>query len=199
MQFENSFDVPVGAAEAWALLIDIRRIAPCMPGAELTEVVDPRTYKGKLAVKLGPVALSFAGTVQFESMDEAQHTARVKAQGSDQKGRGGAHADVTFRLVPEGSGARVLIATNVQLSGSVAQYGRGAAMIQDLAQHMIDQFAARLREQLATEQITVAGKTAAAAGAPTPIAQPAAPPVQMGGIGLKVLWRALLRALGIQK
>jgi len=93
VQFENSFDVPVGAAEAWALLIDIRRIAPCMPGAELTEVVDPRTYKGKLAVKLGPVALSFAGTVQFESMDEAQHTARVKAQGSDQKGRGGAHAE----------------------------------------------------------------------------------------------------------
>ena len=199
MQFENRFDVPVGVAEAWALLTDIRRIAPCMPGAELTEVVDPRTYKGKLAVKLGPVALSFAGTAQFEQMDEAQHTARVKAQGSDQKGRGGAHADVAFRLVPEGGGARVLINTNVQLSGSVAQYGRGAAMIQDLAQHMIDQFAARLREQLAVEQTTVAGKTAAAAVTPTPIAHPVAPPVQMGGIGLKVLWRAILRALGLSK
>ena len=197
MQFENSFAVPVGVADAWALLTDIRRIAPCMPGAELTEVVDPRTYKGKLAVKLGPVALSFAGTAQFEQMDEAQRTARVKAQGSDQKGRGGAHADVAFRLVPEGSGARVLITTNVQLSGSVAQYGRGAAMIQDLAQHMIDQFAARLREQLAVEQTSVAGKTAAAAATPTPIAQPVAPPVQMGGIGLKVLWRAILRALGL--
>ena len=197
MQFENSFAVPVGVADAWALLTDIRRIAPCMPGAELTEVVDPRTYKGKLAVKLGPVALSFAGTAQFEQMDEAQRTARVKAQGSDQKGRGGAHADVAFRLVPEGSGARVLITTNVQLSGSVAQYGRGAAMIQDLAQHMIDQFAARLREQLAVEQTSVAGKTAAAAATPTPIAQPVAPPVQMGGIGLKVLWRAILRMLGL--
>jgi uncharacterized protein len=198
VQFENSFDVPAGVPDAWALLTDIRRIAPCMPGAELTEVVDPRTYKGKLAVKLGPVALSFAGTAQFESMDEAQHTARVKAQGSDQKGRGGAHADVAFRLVPEGGGARVLITTNVQLSGSVAQYGRGAAMIQDLAQHMIDQFAARLREQLAAEQTTVAGKTAAAAAAPNPIAQPVAPPVQVGGVGLKVLWRAILRALGFK-
>jgi carbon monoxide dehydrogenase subunit G len=199
VQFENRFDVPVGVAEAWALLTDIRRIAPCMPGAELTEVVDPRTYKGKLAVKLGPVALSFAGTAQFEQMDEAQRTARVKAQGTDQKGRGGAHADVAFRLVPEGSGARVLIATNVQLSGSVAQYGRGAAMIQDLAQHMIDQFSARLREQLAAEQTTVAAKTAATAAPPTPIAQPVAPPVQMGGIGLKILWRTILRALGLSR
>ena len=203
MQFENRFDVPAAVPDAWALLTDIQRIAPCMPGAELTEIVDPRTYKGKLAVKLGPVALSFAGTARFETMDEAQHTAHVKAQGSDQKGRGGAHADVTFRLVPEGSGARVLIDTNVQLSGSVAQYGRGAAMIQDLAQHMIDQFAARLREQLAAQQ-TVTGASKPPDAAPTaagaaPIAPSAAPPVQMGGVGLKILWRALLRTLGLAK
>ena len=181
MQFENSFDVPAGVPAAWALLTDIPRIAPCMPGAELTEVVDERSYKGRLAVKLGPVALIFAGTALIEAMDAATHTARVKAQGADQKGRGGAHADVTFRLVPEGAGARVLIATNVQLSGSVAQYGRGAAMIQDLAQHMIDQFATRLAAQLAAEP---------------PAAAPA-PPVQMGGVWLRVLWRAVLRGLGL--
>jgi len=197
MQFENSFVVPVAPPAAWALLTDIRRIAPCVPGAELTEVVDPRTYKGRLAVKLGPVALSFAGTAAFEEMDERAHTARVKAQGSDQKGRGGAHAEVTFRLVPEGAGARVLISTNVQLSGSVAQYGRGAAMIQDLAQHMIDQFAARLSAQLAAEP-GAAPAGAAVSTAPAPIAQAAAPPVQMGGVGLKVLWRAFLRLLGLR-
>ena len=80
MEFDNAFTVPLAPAEAWAVLMDIPRIAPCMPGAELTEVVDPTTYKGKIAVRLGPVALSFAGQVKFEEIDEANKRARVKAQ-----------------------------------------------------------------------------------------------------------------------
>src|SRR5437879_39649 len=82
--------VPPPPAQAWPLLMDIKRIAPCMPGAELTEVVDDKTYKGKIGVRLGPVALTFAGTVTFEEIDNANHSARVKAQGTDAKGRGGA-------------------------------------------------------------------------------------------------------------
>src|SRR5580693_10511363 len=92
MEFDNSFDVPLPPAQAWALLMDIPRIAPCMPGAELTEILDPQNYKGKIAVRLGPVALTFAGRVEFDQIDTASHTARVKAQGSDAKGRGGANA-----------------------------------------------------------------------------------------------------------
>src|SRR6516164_2645175 len=83
--------------QAWAVLLDIRRIAPCLPGAELTEVVDAQNYRGKIAVRLGPVALSFAGRVQLEDIDEANYSARVKAQGSDDKGRGAANAAATFR------------------------------------------------------------------------------------------------------
>src|SRR5262244_1265019 len=92
MEFDNSFEVPLPPDKAWKLLLDIERIAPCMPGAELTEVVGQDSYKGKINVRLGPVALTFAGIVRFEAIDNAAHTARVAAQGTDAKGRGGANA-----------------------------------------------------------------------------------------------------------
>src|SRR5436853_7475885 len=130
MEFDNSFEVPLPPAEAWPLLMDIQRIAPCMPGAQLTEVVDKTTYKGNIAVRLGPVALTFAGLVKLEEIDEANRTARVSAQGSDAKGRGGANAASVFRLEPSGSGSKVLVHTNLTLSGAIAQYGRGVGIIQ---------------------------------------------------------------------
>src|SRR5207248_5910201 len=89
MEFDNSFEVPLPPADAWKVLLDIKRIAPCMPGAELTEVLGQDTYKGKIGVRLGPVALTFAGLVKFEDIDAAAYTARVTAQGTDAKGRGG--------------------------------------------------------------------------------------------------------------
>ena len=95
MEINNTFDVPLPPKDAWKLLLDIERIAPCMPGAELTGKADADTYNGKVAVKLGPVALSFAGQVRFTEIDEANHKARAKAQGKDSKGRGGANAIVS--------------------------------------------------------------------------------------------------------
>src|SRR6516165_12517765 len=101
-----------------------------MPGAELTEIVDHRTYKGKIAVRLGPVSLAFAGLITFEELDNATYRARVKAQGTDAKGRGGANATSSFRLEPVGAGSKVLVHTDLLLSGAVAQYGRGVGVIQ---------------------------------------------------------------------
>src|SRR2546421_6148280 len=129
--------------------MDIRRIAPCMPGAEFTEVVDDRTYKGKIAVRLGPVALAFAGVIRFDELDNANHTARVSAQGSDAKGRGGAHATAAFRLEPAAGGSKVLVHTDLALSGAVAQYGRGVGMIQATAAQIMGQFAKNLSQMLA--------------------------------------------------
>jgi uncharacterized protein len=149
MEFDNSFDVPLPPAKAWDLLMDIPRIAPCMPGAELTEIVDPQNFKGKIAVRLGPVALTFDGRVAFEHIDDVNHTAQVKAQGSDAKGRGAANATALFRIEPAAAGAKVLIHTDLTLSGAVAQYGRGAGMIQATAAQLVGQFAGNLREQLA--------------------------------------------------
>ena len=129
MDIKNSFEVPLTVGEAWKILLNIKRIAPCMPGAELLEVIDPESYKGKVSVRLGPVALSFVGTARFEEIDEGRHRARVKGQGLDAKGRGGASGVVSFMLSPIEGGTKVDVDTNLNLSGSVAQYGRGAGMI----------------------------------------------------------------------
>src|ERR1700746_1071699 len=122
MEFDNTFEVPLPPAEAWPVLMDIQRIAPCMPGAQLTEVVDEKTYKGNIGVRLGPVALTFAGTVVVEELDDLHPSALVRAQGNDAKGRGAAQAKATFRLEPSATGSKVLVHTDLTLSGAVAQY-----------------------------------------------------------------------------
>jgi carbon monoxide dehydrogenase subunit G len=173
MEFDNSFDVPLSPPQAWAVLMDIRRVAPCMPGAALTEVIDPQNFRGKIAVRLGPVALTFAGRVELDSIDEANHGARVKAQGSDDKGRGSANATAMFRIEPSGTGSRVLIHTDLMLSGAVAQYGRGVGMIQATAAQIIGQFATNLRAQL--EQRPPAAAVPVPPAPTTPITPPRSP------------------------
>jgi hypothetical protein len=149
MEFDNTLEVPLPPAEAWPVLLDIRRIAACIPGAELTEVVDERTYKGRVAVRIGPVALSLLGQARLEEVDAANHRARVRAQGSDPKGRGSADSVIEFRLEPAGAGTRVRIHSDVKLAGSIAQYGRGAGMIQSVASQLIGQFGEALKERIA--------------------------------------------------
>jgi hypothetical protein len=175
MEINNTFEVPLPPAGAWKVLMDIPRIAPCMPGAELTGVVDKDTYSGKVSVKLGPVALAFAGQVKFTDIDDVAHTARVKAQGKDSKGRGGANANVYFSLEPSTVGTRVLVKTDLTLSGAVAQYGRASGMIQDVAQQLIGQFANSLKAQLAASRDdTVAMETARSVEPETPVERPKA-------------------------
>jgi carbon monoxide dehydrogenase subunit G len=197
MEFDNSFEVPLPPAEAWKLLLDIERVAPCMPGAELTEVVGKDTYKGKIGVRLGPVALTFAGIVKFEEIDDAKHTARVSAQGTDAKGRGGANASSVFRLEPAGSGSKVLVHTNLTLSGAVAQYGRGVGIIHATATQIMNQFAKALKEKLGQDQ-PVAAVAPAAPASPAavqsspsivpPSAPPPAKPISGFALMAKVFW-----------
>lgn len=198
MKIDNAFEVPLPIHEAWAVLIDIERIAPCMPGAELTEVIDDRSYKGKVAVRLGPVALSFNGTARFEEIDEADYRARVKAAGTDGKGRGGAQAEVAFELRPKGDFTEVLIHTELQLSGAVAQYGRGSGMISDFSSHLVSQFADSLKRQLA--EVADGQATSEAAAEPGPAARPAAPtqpvaPISGFTLGIRLVWMALSRRI----
>ena len=190
MKFDNSFEVPLPPAKAWATLMDIESIAPCMPGAELTEIVDDKTFKGKVSVRLGPVALTFQGAASFEDVDNTAHKATVKAQGADAKGRGGANANVAFHLEPSDAGSTVKIHTDLQLSGSVAQYGRGAGMIQDLAGQIIGQFATNLSQKIEAEM--PADAEAAANDAPT--TAPVAAPAQVGGMAFRVMWNQIVRS-----
>ena len=162
MEINNSFEVPLPPAQAWKVLMDIPTIAPCMPGAELTGVIDKDTYNGKVSVKLGPVALTFAGQVKFTEIDEANRKARVKAQGKDSKGRGGANATVDFYLEPTAAGSQVVVKTDLSLSGAVAQYGRASGLIQDVASQLIGQFANCLKQKVAASGAPAGGAAATA-------------------------------------
>ena len=177
MDIKNSFEVPLPVDEAWKTLLDVRKIVPCMPGAELLETIDSETYKGKVSVRLGPVSLSFVGTAHFEEIDDTAHRACVKAQGTDSKGRGGASAVVSFTLSPVDNGSKVDVHTNVNLSGAVAQYGRGAGIIQDVATQIIGQFALALRERLQSDVADALATEAGGIGVrgvqrPLPVAKP---------------------------
>ena len=182
MEFDNAFEVPLPPEQAWPVLMNIQGIAPCMPGAQLTEVVDDKTYKGNIGVRLGPVALTFAGTVVFEEIDNVNHSARVRAQGNDAKGRGAAQAKATFRLEPSATGSKVLVHTDLTLSGAVAQYGRGVGMIQVTASALMNQFANNLKNQLPNPP---------AAGAAA-----AAKPISAASLAGQVAWTAIKDKFG---
>ena len=148
MQFENSFDVPLPPAEAWKVLMDVPRIAPCLPGAELTETLGPDRYKGRAGVKIGPVHLSFAGEAEIVSKDEAALKATIKGKGNDTKGRGQAAAMVDFYLVDHDGGTRVNVKTDLNMTGMVAQYGRASGLMKEIAGAILGQFAENLRKEI---------------------------------------------------
>ena len=198
MQFDNSFAVPLPPDQAWPLLMDIQAIAPCMPGAELTEVVDQNSYKGRIAVRLGPVALSFAGTVTIEEIDAQNHTARVRASGTDAKGRGGAQAAAAFRLEPADGGTTVQVRTDLTLSGAVAQYGRGVGIVQATAAQLMKQFSDNLRKKIAegaTAESKAETPTQPVSARPTPPSpqRPDAKPISGFSLMWNVVWEAMRR------
>jgi uncharacterized protein len=161
MRIENTVEVDAPLDQVWALVNDIPRVAPCMPGAALTGVLDDKTYEGTVAVKLGPLRMSYKGKVVVEEVDEANHSARLAASGRDTKGAGTARASVTTRLEPAGdTRTRLQVTSDVQLTGKVASFGRGGA-INDVATRLFGQFADCLRATLEGEPAA----TAAAEGA----------------------------------
>jgi carbon monoxide dehydrogenase subunit G len=175
MQFTNAFEVSLPPAEAWPLLLDVQGIVPCMPGAELIEMIDDRTFKGKVSVKLGPVALAFVCNAAFEDVDATARRARISANGADSKGRGNAAAAINFRMQPSAIGAKVIIDTELNLSGAVAQYGRGAGMMQSVANQIVSQFAKNLEAHIGHLKQAGSRMSGDTAQKPLPPAGPAKP------------------------
>jgi uncharacterized protein len=176
MRIENVVEVDAPVDRVWALVNDIPRVAPCMPGGALTGVVDEQTYEGTVAVKLGPLRMSYKGKVVIEEVDEASRSARLAASGKDTKGAGTARATVQTRMEPLGDRrTRLSVSSDVQLTGRVASFGRGGA-INDVATRLFAEFADCLRATLEAEQAPAAAVAGdeAAAGAPAAEA-PAAP------------------------
>ena len=165
MQLENRFTVPVPVDQAWHVLTDIERIAPCMPGAAL-DSVNGDEFTGRVKVKLGPINLTYQGHASFVEKDADTHRAVIDARGKDQRGNGTAAAVITANLTSEGDSTVVDVVTDLNITGRPAQFGRG--VMTDVGNKLLGQFADKLAAQLgageaapAPEKATPAKKAAA--------------------------------------
>jgi carbon monoxide dehydrogenase subunit G len=165
MDLTNEFRVPLAVDEAWAVLTDIERIAPCMPGATL-DGVEGEEYRGTVKVKVGPMTAQYRGAVRFLERDDAGHRAVLRAEGRETRGQGNAAATITAVITPEGDGASVSVVTDLTISGKVAQFGRG--VLGDVSTRLMGQFVDCLEQDLAA----AAAPTTAAPVAATPSARP---------------------------
>ncbi len=187
MLIENDFTVEAPIEFLWNYLLDVERIAPCMPGAELTEVVDDRTWKGKLNAKFGPVSMSFAGTVTVQERDDAAHRVVLTAKGMEQRGKGAANASVTSWLEAgdADSSTTVKMQADITLTGAAAQLSRG--LLPEVSKKLTKQFADCLQESMGAAQTAEEGTTVTAP-APAPAS---AQPVGGIGLGLSAIWAVI--------
>ena len=199
MRLENSFEVTAPPEDAWELLMDVPRVIPCMPGAELVETVDDSNWKARMRVKLGPISLSFLTDVQREEVDEAARSVRLGAKAREERGRGAATATIVSSLVSAEGRTRVSTVTDLTLSGPAAQYGRG--LVQGVTEQLLKSFADCLEQQLAPLAAAPAGD-ARAGGLPEPPPTTPRRPVSalsVGGAAARValarLWGRLAKRL----
>jgi hypothetical protein len=200
MELSNEFTVDVPVKEAWVLLTDVERIAPCMPGAQLTDI-EGDEYRGVVKVKVGPITSQYKGKATFVERDEEAYKAVLRAEGRETKGQGNASATITATLTPEGERTRVSVVTDLTITGRAAQFGRG--VLADVSSKLLGQFVSCLETNVlsgdqetggadevggaeepagasdavgaatatSSEEITGQGNGAAGAAAPAPAAQ----------------------------
>jgi carbon monoxide dehydrogenase subunit G len=218
MELSHSFTVPAPVDAAWTTFMDLERVGGCFPGATVTEVTDD-SFSGQVKVKLGPIALVYAGSGSFVERDDAAHHAVIEAKGKDKRGNGTAGATVTIRLAPEGDGTRADVTTDLAITGKPAQFGRG--VMQDVSDKLLGQFVACIEAQFAERPaeapnaVAVPATEAATATVPeqaveadtepvaTPVAKrPSDEALDLGGAVIPVLVRTylpygVLAALGV--
>jgi carbon monoxide dehydrogenase subunit G len=190
MEIENEFDVPAPVDHVWAYLLDVERVAPCMPGAELTEVVDDHTWKGKVNMKLGPVSLAFAGTVTMQERDDQAKRIVLAAKGMEQKGKGAANASVTSWLEQGDGVTNVKMRADIHLTGTVAQLSRG--LLPEVSRKLTQQFADCLLQSMGAAEVRATESADIAAGVAAPV-EATARPKPIGGIrlGLAAIWTSI--------
>lgn len=147
MKLDQSFEVEAPLEHVWSALLDIQRVAPCLPGASVQGLGDDGSYEGAFKVKIGPTTAAYAGRLSFENVDEATHTATMRANGSDRRGQGGARATIVSTLEGDGARTRVRVSTEYHITGRLARFGRGG-MIEDIAERLLRQFADNLQARL---------------------------------------------------
>jgi len=216
MRLEQSFTVAAPAEEVWRALVDVQRVAPCLPGAEVSESDEEGVYRGLFTVKLGPTTVAYAGTLRMERVDERARTAVIAARGSDRRGQGGASATIASTVRSEGEASTTVdVVTDFTITGRLARFGRGG-MIADVSRRLLSEFAACLQARLGRQEAAAAAPAApaapprpagepeaptgppaagaaasppaAAAGAPAAPPAPAARPLDAGRLGRQVVW-----------
>jgi hypothetical protein len=179
MYLENSFDVPARPEQAWDLLMDVPRVIPCMPGAELVETLDESTWKARMDVKLGPMSLTLDTNVQREEADREAMRATLAASARDTRGRCDGRARIESTLLEHEGGTRVQIKTDLVLSGALAQTGRG--LVAAVSAQMVQSFADCLKAQLAGSEEEAAAAVEAQAG-----------PVKGHSLALAATWQRVM-------
>ena len=148
MKLRNEFTIPANVERAWDVLLDLERVAPCLPGARL-HGGDGRQFEGEMAIKLGPVTSRYQGTVRIEESDASEHRAVMRASARDARGTGTAAATISTAMRPVSGGTRVAVETEIQISGPAAQFGRG--VMQEVSAKLMAQFAACLAQEMAAD------------------------------------------------
>jgi carbon monoxide dehydrogenase subunit G len=166
MKLENEFTVPASVDDAWKVLLDVERVAPCLPGAEI-EKAEGDSYNGTMTVKIGPITAKYKGTIEIQEADEAAHRAVMKAKARDARGQGGAQATITSTMESADDGTRVKVETDMRVTGAAAQFGRG--VMQDVSAQMMGRFADCLASEMSGD-----GARAEPAEGATPEAEEAA-------------------------
>ncbi len=225
MQIENRFQVQAPPDTVYAFLIDVNRVVTCMPGAELSEVVDPETFKGKVKIKVGPITVAYNGTARIVEKDDAQRRAVLEASGKETTGPGSAQAKATMTVAERDGASEVVLATDFTVAGRVANFGRG--VMEDVSRRLVSQMADCIKSQLeapAPAEVSAAEMPRAAqgvapggeapstqAGAPSPATPAPAPgpapapappspapakPVNAASLFFAVLWDRIKRLFG---
>jgi carbon monoxide dehydrogenase subunit G len=165
MKLENEFTVPASVEAAWDVLLDVERVAPCLPGATLEGEQDGE-YAGTMKIKIGPITTSYKGTVKIEEADESAHRAVMRAQARDSRGQGTAAATITSTMEEVEGGTRVHVETDMRVTGPAAQFGRG--VMQDVSAKLMGRFADCLAEEIAGAGATASAPAPTAPSAETP-------------------------------
>jgi carbon monoxide dehydrogenase subunit G len=182
MKLEHQFTVDAPLERVWETLIDVQRVAPCLPGAEITEATDDGSYHGTFSVRLGPTTAAYRGQLSMEEVDAATHRAVMRASGQDKRGQGSANATIVSTMREEGGRTTVEVETDFTLTGRLARFGRGG-MIEDVSNRLLRDFSDCLQNKIEASEPAPGAPTAEAAPQP-----PAAKPV--GGFSL--FFRAMI-------
>ena len=191
MIIENTFEVPGTPEQTLKLLLDAERVVPCMPGAELVELVDDRNWRAKMRVRLGPVGMDFDNKIELVEIDEANGVVKMNVSGRDTRGKGGADGTVEARFAAIDSGTRVAMTTDLRFSGQAAQLGR-PNVVQDVASKLVGDFAGCLGQQMNFQAATQAATSDGDPATPPP---PPPPPAAKPLSGFAVLMTATSGAI----